>query len=66
MSNYRFGYQGQYAEKDEETGWNHFIFREFDAIIGRWLVPDPMREFWSPYVGIGNNPVGTVDPSKSK
>jgi hypothetical protein len=26
-SDYRFGYQGQFAEKDEETGWHHFELR---------------------------------------
>jgi RHS repeat-associated protein len=59
---YRYGYQGEYAEKDLETGWNHFELREYDAIIGRWLIPDPNREFWSPYVAYGNDPVNTVDP----
>ena len=47
--NYRFGYQGQFAEKDEETGWNSFELRMYDPVIGRWLVPDPYRQFWSPY-----------------
>jgi len=59
---YRYKYQGQYAEKDEETGWSHFELREFDPIIGRWLVPDPMRQYWSPYVAYRNNPINIVDP----
>jgi len=59
---YRYKYQGQYAEKDEETGWNHFELREYDAVVGRWHIPDPYREFWSPYVAFGNNPVNIVDP----
>jgi len=58
---YRYKYQGQFAEKDEETGWSHFELREYDPIIGRWLVPDPMRQYWSPYVAYGNNPVNIVD-----
>jgi RHS repeat-associated protein len=60
---YRYGYQGQYAEKDEETGWNHFELREYDAVIGRWLVPDPMRQYPSPYMALGNNPINKVDPN---
>ncbi|HEY5750848.1 MAG TPA: RHS repeat-associated core domain-containing protein, partial [Chryseolinea sp.] len=60
---YRFGYQGQFAEKDAESGWNHFELREYDPIIGRWLVPDPVRQFWSPYVAMGNNPTSLVDPT---
>ncbi len=58
---YRYGYQGQFAEKDEETGWNHFELREYDPVIGRWLVPDPAGQFSSPYLGLGNNPLNGVD-----
>ena len=63
LERYRFGYQGQFAEKDEETGWNHFELRAYDPIIGRWTVVDPMRQYWSPYVGIGNDPGNLVDPT---
>jgi RHS repeat-associated protein len=59
---YRYKYQGQYAEKDEETGWEHFELREFDPIIGRWTSKDPKGEFYSPYVGMGNNPISNNDP----
>jgi RHS repeat-associated protein len=59
---YRYGYQGKYAEKDEETGWNHFELREYDPLIGRWLVPDPYRVGWSPYISMANDPINTVDP----
>lgn len=58
---YRYGYQGQYAEKDDETGWNSFEMRMYDARIGRWLAVDPDRQFASPYVGMGNNPTSNVD-----
>jgi RHS repeat-associated protein len=59
---YRYKYQGQYAEKDDETGWEHFELREFDPIIARWTAVDPKGQFYSPYVGMGNNPVSGVDP----
>jgi RHS repeat-associated protein len=59
---YRFGYQGQFAEKDSETGWNHFELREYDPVVGRWTATDPYGQFWSPYLGMGNNPVSQVDP----
>ncbi|MFZ6013072.1 MAG: LamG-like jellyroll fold domain-containing protein [Bacteroidota bacterium] len=58
---YRFGYQGQFSEKDLETGWNHFELREFDPVIGRWLIVDPYRQHWSPYLAMGNNAVNLVD-----
>jgi RHS repeat-associated protein len=59
---YRYGYQGQYAEKDGATGWNEFDLRMYDSRIGRWLSVDPKGEFYSPYVGMGNEPVSTTDP----
>jgi len=61
-SEYRFGYQGQFAEKDEETGWNHFELREYDPVIGRWMSTDPYGQHWSPYLSMGNNPINLVDP----
>jgi RHS repeat-associated protein len=59
---YRYSYQGQYAEKDKETEWTHFELREFDPIIGRWTATDPAGQYWSPYIGMGNNPISSVDP----
>jgi RHS repeat-associated protein len=60
---YRHGYQGQYAEKDKETGFNFFDLRLYDARIGRTLSPDPYGQFASPYSWVGNNPVSGVDPN---
>lgn len=60
---YRFGYQGKFAEKDDETGWNHFELREYDPEVGRFLIPDPARQYHSPYVSMGNNPINMVDPT---
>ncbi|RKO68256.1 hypothetical protein D7322_28170 [Sphingobacterium puteale] len=57
----RYGYQGLYAEKDKETGWNNFELRNYDAVLGRWLTGDPKGQYVSPYVGMGNNPVSGVD-----
>ncbi|MBD1432694.1 RHS repeat-associated core domain-containing protein [Sphingobacterium sp. DN00404] len=58
----RYGYQGEYSEKDGETGWNNFYLRKYDPVIGRWLSTDPYGQYWSPYVGMGNNPVMRFDP----
>ena len=57
---YRYAFQGQ--EKDEETGKEAFELRLWDSRIGRWLTTDPYNEFHSPYLGMGNNPVGLIDP----
>jgi len=68
-SKYRYGYQGDYAECDDETktgaltGWNNFDLRMYDASIGRWLTTDPYGQYHSPYVGMGNNPISIVDPN---
>lgn len=59
---YRYGYQGQFAEKDDETGWNHFELREYDPITGRWTSIDPKRQYFSPYLSMGNNPTLRIDP----
>ena len=60
---YKFDYQGQNSEKDPETSWNHFDQRDYDARTGRWLVPDPMSQFWSPYMAMGNDWVTGADPT---
>jgi RHS repeat-associated protein len=58
---YRFGYQGQFAEMDEETGWNAFELRMYDAVVGRWGATDPYNEFASAYLAMANNPTYVVD-----
>ena len=59
---YRFGYQGQFAEKDDETGWSHFELRELDPTMGRWTSVDPAGQFFSAYLAMSNNPVSATDP----
>jgi hypothetical protein len=39
-----------------------FEARLWDARIGRWLTVDPAGEFFSPYLGMGNNPISNIDP----
>ena len=58
---YRYGYQGLYAEKDKETGWNAFELRMYDARVARWMSVDPEGQYFSPYLGMGNNPENGVD-----
>jgi len=59
---YRHGYQGKFAEKDEETGWNHFQLRQYDPVVGRWLSRDPKNVGFSPYIGMNNDPIRNMDP----
>ncbi|MBK8805151.1 MAG: hypothetical protein IPO21_00305 [Bacteroidales bacterium] len=58
---YRFGYQGQFAEYDFETGYNHFEARLYNPRIGRWMTTDLAGQYWSPYLAMGNNWMNSVD-----
>jgi RHS repeat-associated protein len=60
-SDYRYAFQGQ--ELDKETGMEAFQLRLWDGRIGRWLSPDPYGQYASPYLGMGNNPIGMIDPN---
>ncbi len=59
---YRYGYQGEYAETDPETEMPAFELRLWDARLGRWLTTDPAGQYNSPYMGMGNNPISRIDP----
>lgn len=59
-NNYRYAFQGQ--EKDGDTGMEAFQLRLWDGRIGRWLSPDPKGQYFSPYLGMGNNPISRIDP----
>ncbi|SCX80785.1 RHS repeat-associated core domain-containing protein [Flavobacterium anhuiense] len=59
LSNYRYAFQGQ--ELDQETGMEAFQLRLWDGRIGRWLSTDPYGQYDSPYLGMGNNPIGLID-----
>ncbi len=61
-SDYRYGYQGEFAETDPETGKPAFELRLYDPRINRWLTTDPYGEFTSPYLAMGNNWISNVDP----
>lgn len=58
--NYRFAFQGQ--ELDSETGMEAFQLRLWDGRLGRWLTTDPYNAFYSPYLGLNNNPISSIDP----
>lgn len=60
-TSYRYGYQGQFAEKDDETNQNSFELRDYDPLLARWLTRDPAGQYHSPYVGMGNNPINYTD-----
>jgi RHS repeat-associated protein len=57
----KYGYQGDFAEEEEETGWNEFDLRTYDPQIGRWCQQDPYSQFASPYLAMSNDPVTYID-----
>ncbi len=59
---YRYGFQGEFAEKDAETGWNAFELRMYESRVGRWMTIDPAGQYFTPYMSMGNNPVNAIDP----
>ncbi|MEQ9009025.1 MAG: RHS repeat-associated core domain-containing protein, partial [Ekhidna sp.] len=48
------------------TGWDAFELRMYDGRMARWMSDDPYRQYHSPYVSMGNNPVSMVDPDGGK
>jgi len=57
----KYNYQGDFSEEEENTGWDEFDLRMYDPQIGRWTGVDPEDQFASPYIGMGNDPVNTID-----
>jgi RHS repeat-associated protein len=56
-------YQSYYSEFDEDIAWNDFNLRSYDPQIGRFVNIDPYDQFASSYIGMGNNPINSIDPS---
>ncbi len=60
---YRYAYQGQFAENEEELGYSSFDLRMYDVQLMRFFSPDPYEQYFSPYMAMNNNPVSSVDPT---
>lgn len=58
-----YQYQGEFNEMDDDLGWNDFTLRNYDPQIGRFVQQDPLQQFSSSYLGLGNDPVNLLDPS---
>jgi RHS repeat-associated protein len=48
---------------DYRPGYLDFELRNYDLATSKWMQTDPMKQYWSPYTGMGNNPVSKVDPT---
>ncbi len=51
------------GNENDILNWYDFGARQYDPQLGRFTSLDPMAQFASGYVGMGNNPVSGVDPS---
>lgn len=58
----KYGYQGDFSEQDEETGYNEFALRSYDPQIGRWIQVDPNDVEPGMYNGMNNDPINNIDP----
>lgn len=58
---FHYLYTGQ--EYNEKVGLYHYPARLYDSSLKRFYEVDPVRQYSSPYVFVGNNPVNRIDPS---
>jgi RHS repeat-associated protein len=68
--NYNYGtqenkllFQSKELQDEHNLQWHDFGARMYDAQLGRWHSPDPMLQYSSPYLAMGNSPTNGTDPS---
>jgi RHS repeat-associated protein len=59
----KYRYQGKELQDGLGLDLYDFHARQYDPLLGRFTSVDPMNQFASGYVGMGNNPVNMVDPN---
>jgi len=65
VGGYRFGFNGQEKSDEIKGEGNSYtaMFWEYDPRIGRRWNTDPLKQFNSPYVAFGDNPILYIDPT---
>ena len=61
----KYKYNGKELNKELGLDWYDFGFRNYDAVLGRWMNIDPLAEnyySYSAYSSMMNNPVSFIDP----
>jgi len=56
-------YNGKIFQDELGLDWLDYGARFYDAQLGRWHSPDPLEQYESGYVYVGNNPISMNDPS---
>ncbi|MBI5216818.1 MAG: RHS repeat-associated core domain-containing protein [Ignavibacteriae bacterium] len=59
----RYLYNGKELVNNHNLQWYDYGARWYDPQLGRWHVIDPLDEYHSPYVYVGNDPVNMIDPT---
>jgi RHS repeat-associated protein len=57
----KYKYNGKELQADHGLNWYDYGARFYDPQIGRWHVPDPLEQYFSPYIYVNNNPTNFVD-----
>jgi RHS repeat-associated protein len=59
-------------DRDTESGLDHFLFRQYSSVQGRWMMPDPAGasavdpnnpQTWNQYAYVANGPLSATDPT---
>ncbi|MCP4177716.1 MAG: hypothetical protein GY756_08115 [bacterium] len=59
----KFLYNGKELQDDHGLDWHDYGARMYDAQIGRFFTQDPLTQYSSGYVYVGNNPISMIDPT---
>ncbi len=61
-SNYNYKFQGKELQLENGLQLYDFGARMYDPTVGRWFNTDPLNQYNSPYLALGNNYIITIDP----
>lgn len=62
-SRHNYKFQGKELLNYGDYNMYDFGSRMYDPSVGRWFNTDPLNQFWSPYLAMGNNYIIVRDPS---
>jgi len=66
ISDYGFGFQGMEKEEKQPESQYHTLFRQYDAVLGRWWIFDPEQESnaaFSPFLAMGATELNKITVS---
>jgi RHS repeat-associated protein len=60
---HRFTYNGKEFDEGTELSRYYYGARYYDPELGRFMTPDPIKDDWTPYSYVRNNPIAYSDPT---